>query len=87
MLYPHRSRPILLGDTEYLQDLVTFINAPHRQLSTLYIIFFNQIDFDSPRLSQSINRAPILRKRDARVQSNDNFASVGRPPKSRTLEM
>jgi len=63
------------GVTEYLEDLVTFIDAP--QLNTLYITFFNQIDFDCPRLSQFINRTPKLRKRDAHVQFSDNFVCVG----------
>jgi hypothetical protein len=44
------------GVTEYLEDLVTFIDAP--QLKTLEIIFFNQIDFNCPRLAQFINRTP-----------------------------
>jgi hypothetical protein len=70
---------------EYLQDLVTFIDAP--QLDTLNVTFFNQIDFDTPRLAQFINRRPKLRKRDAHVQFNDNFARVGLPPGSRTLEI
>jgi len=73
------------GVTEYLEDLVTFIDAP--QLNTLYITFFNQIDFDTPRIAQFINRTPKLKKRDAHVQFNDDFACVGLPPRSRTLEI
>jgi hypothetical protein len=73
------------GVTEYLEDLVTFIDAP--QLNTLYTTFFNQIDFDTPRLAQFINRTPKLRKHDAHVQFNDTFAGVGLPPGSRTLEI
>jgi hypothetical protein len=63
------------GVIEYLEDLVTFIDAP--QLNTLYITFFNQIDFDCPRLAQFIDRTPKLRKRDAHVQFNDNLIRVG----------
>ena len=44
------------GVTEYLEDLVTFIDAP--RLDTLWITFFNQIDFDCPRLAQFIRRTP-----------------------------
>jgi hypothetical protein len=35
-----------LGDTEYLEDLVTFIDAP--QLNYFYITFFHQFNFDTP---------------------------------------
>jgi hypothetical protein len=34
------------GATEYLEDLVTFIDAP--QLSHMHISFFNQVNFDGP---------------------------------------
>ena len=66
------------GAIEYLEDLVTFIDAP--QLEILYIAFFNQIDFDIPRLTQFINRTPRLRKPDAHVQFGDRFAHVVLPP-------
>ncbi|KAN0116305.1 hypothetical protein V8E52_006130 [Russula decolorans] len=73
------------GVIEYLEDLVTFIDAP--QLKSLYITFFNQIDFDFPRLAQFINRAPTISTLNkAHVRFNDNFAYVGLPW-SRTLEM
>ena len=66
------------GVIEYLEDLVTDIDTP--QLGELYITFFNQIDFDTPRLAQFINRTPKLWKHDATVQFNDNFAIVGLSP-------
>ena len=47
------------GVTEYLDDLVTHIDAP--QLSSLYITFFNQIVFDTPQLVQFISRTPTLK--------------------------
>jgi hypothetical protein len=63
------------GTTDYLEDLVTFIGAT--QLKTLHITFFNQIDFDCPRLAQFINYAPTLRARDeAYVQFGDCTASI-----------
>jgi hypothetical protein len=65
------------GVTEYLDDLVTCIDAP--QLKNFHITFFNQIDFDTPRLAQFINRAHRLKKFSychARVQFNDTIASV-----------
>jgi hypothetical protein len=74
------------GVIEYLEDLVTFIEAP--QLKTLYVTFFNQIDFDCPRLAQFINCTPTLRALDeALVQFSDNFARVVLPPGPRTLEI
>ena len=61
------------GVTEYLEDVVTFIDAP--QLNTLGITFFNQIDFVTPRLAQVINRTPKLRKCDEEyVEFNDSTA-------------
>ena len=50
------------GATEYLEDLVTLIDTPKLQI--LDIIFLDQIDFDTQRLSQFINRAPKPSKRD-----------------------
>ncbi len=47
------------GVIEYLEDLVTYIDAP--QLDGFRIAFFNQIDFDGPRLAQFISRTPALR--------------------------
>jgi len=41
------------GVTEYIEDLVTHIDTP--QLDRMHITFFNQIDFDCPRVAQFIN--------------------------------
>ncbi len=65
------------GVIEYLEDLVTSIDAP--QLDYLDITFFNQIDFDGLRLAQFISRAPILGYGNAHVEFDDYTASV-RPP-------
>jgi hypothetical protein len=74
------------GVIEYLEDLVTFIDAP--QLNALVITFFNQIDFDFPRLAQFINRTPTIRPRDeAHVQFTDYFTRVRLPPGSGTLQI
>jgi hypothetical protein len=63
------------GVIEYLEDVVTFIEAP--QLNILYITFFNQIDFDCPRLAQFIDCTPGLRAFDgAHVQFDDSTATV-----------
>ena len=66
------------GVVEYLEDLVTGIDTP--QLDNMQITFFNQIDFDTPRLAQFIHRIPKLGKRDATVQFNDRFAAVALSP-------
>jgi hypothetical protein len=74
------------GVTEYLEDLMTFIDAP--QLNFLLITFFNQIDFDCPRLAQFVNRTPTLRTlNESHVQFCDNFARVGLSPGPGTVEM
>jgi hypothetical protein len=63
------------GVTEYLEDLVTHIDAP--QLNYFYITFFNQIDFDTPRLAQFINRIPTFgAHKEAYVQFNGSAATV-----------
>jgi len=66
------------GVTEYLEELVSRIDTP--QLSYSNITFFNQIDFDCPRLAQFINCTPALtaaRGRDeAHVQFNNSSANV-----------
>jgi hypothetical protein len=76
------------GATEYLEDLVTFIDAP--QLDIFRITFcgtLDQNDFDTPRLAQFINRTPKLSKRDAHVKFYDYDASVTLLARSGTLEI
>ena len=73
------------GVIEYLEALVTGIDAP--QLDHMRIVFFNQIDFDTPRTTQFINRTPKLRPRDAHVEFKDKFARVGLQPDLGTLEI
>ena len=46
------------GVSEYLEDLVTDIDAP--QLNKLRICFFNDSVFDTPQLIQFISRTPML---------------------------
>ena len=63
------------GATEYLEEIVIGIDTPH--LHFLDITFFNQIDFDTPRLAQFINCTPALRALDeAHVQFDEDFADV-----------
>ena len=50
------------GVTEYLEELVIRIGTP--QLNEMKITFFNQIDFNTPRLAQFINCTPTLRALD-----------------------
>ena len=47
------------GDSEYLEEILTRIDAP--RLGGLDITFFNQIIFDTPQLFQFISRKPMLR--------------------------
>jgi len=65
------------GVIEYLDDLVTYIDVP--QLGYLDITFFNQIDFDGPRIAQFISRTPIFADSEAHVEFDDRTASVGLP--------
>ncbi len=66
------------GVIEYSEDLVTFIDAP--QLDDLFITYFNQIDFDGPRLAQFISRTPMLHGYcDAHVQFDDGIAGIRLP--------
>ena len=62
------------GVIEYLEDLVTYIDAP--RLGYFKIAFFNQIDFDGPRLAQFISRAPGLEDYATLVQFDDSSACV-----------
>jgi hypothetical protein len=73
------------GVNEYLEDLVTGIDTP--QLDDMQITFFNQIDFDTLRLAQFINRTPKLWKRGAHVQFYDDSAYVELSPGLKTLAM
>ena len=73
------------GITEYLDDLVAFIDAP--QLNYFYVDFFFQTDFHTPQLTQFINRTPKLGKCDALVQFDDNFTYLKLPARSGTLEL
>ena len=63
------------GTTEFLEELVTGIATP--LLDRMEITFFNQMNFDCPRLAQFINNTPALRARDeAHVQIGDRTGYV-----------
>ena len=63
------------GVTEYLEDFVARIDTP--RLKILGITFFNQIDFDCPRLARFINCTPTLKTRDeAHILLDESTASV-----------
>jgi hypothetical protein len=47
------------GTSEYLEDLVAWIDAP--LLHGFFIGFFHQLVFDTPQLAQFISRTPTLR--------------------------
>ena len=63
------------GVTEYLEGLVTNIDTP--QLDDMQIMFFNQIDFNTPRLAQFFDRTHKLRKTVAHVRFDEYFARIG----------
>jgi hypothetical protein len=73
------------GVIEYLEDLVTGIDTP--QLDDTRINFFNQIDFNIPRLAQFINRSPKLEERYAIVQLYDHSARIELLPSPGNLEI
>ena len=75
------------GVTEYLEDLVTRIDAP--QLHSFGVDFFNQIDFDCARLSQFFNRTPTLSSRAYRacVRFDDQRISVSLRTRSWSYEI
>ena len=58
------------GVSEYLEDLIARVDAP--LLNELDIIFFHQLIFDTPQLTQFISRTPKFKAcDDARVQFSD----------------
>ena len=74
-VFPALAKFHFKGTTEYLEEFVTLINTP--QLTQMVITFFNQIDFDCPRLAQFINCTPTLKVFDeVHVRFDDNTASV-----------
>ena len=64
------------GFTEYLEEFVTDIDTP--ELDRMEITFFNQVDFDCPRLVQFIDGTPIILRAldEAHVQFHYSTASV-----------
>jgi hypothetical protein len=64
---------------------VTRIDTP--RLDEIRITFFNQIDFDTPRLAQFINCTPKHKKREARVGFHDDRARVEFSPMFCNLEI
>jgi hypothetical protein len=63
------------GASEYLDDLVAQIDAP--LLGHLEITFFHQLIYDTPRLTQFINRTPKFKAyNEARVEFSDSRVSV-----------
>ena len=63
------------GVSEYLDDLVTRIDAP--PLNHLDITFFHQLIFDTPQLTQFINRTPKFKAyNEAHVQFSERRVRV-----------
>ena len=62
------------GVTEYLEELVTCVDAP--QLDQLNITLFKQINFGCPRLAQFINTPKLKALNEAHVQFHDSTTDV-----------
>ena len=73
------------GANEYLEEFVALIDAP--LVYKMEITFFNDIDFDTPELTQFISRTPILRVYDgARLIFEDRKAIVRLLPQPRPYD-
>ena len=77
------------GVPEYFEQVVTRIDTP--QLCVMDIRFFNQIDFDFPRLVQFINRKPTLKvvkvPDEAHVEFADSTATVTLRPRTQKISL
>ena len=58
-ILPSLTRIRFKGASEYLEDLLARVDAPH--ISQMRVSFFNQIIFNTPELFQFISRRPALR--------------------------
>ena len=77
-LLPVLTRLWFRGVGEYLEDLVARIDTP--LLDKFTIIFFHQLIFDSPRLTQFINRTPKFKTHgEARVVFSNRDVTVTLP--------
>jgi len=67
-----------IGVSEYLEDLVTRIDAP--LLDFLDVMFFHQLIFDTPQLVQFISRTPKLNAyNEAQMIFSDSRATIAFP--------
>ena len=73
------------GVTEYLEQLMTHIDAP--RLGELDIAFFNQIDFDIPQLARFINSTLNRKIWDVYVQFDDDQVCARLVLTDRTFEI
>jgi len=72
------------GVSEYLEDLVSRIDAP--QLNWLHINFFHQHIFDTPQLTQFISRAPrLMTFNDAHIVFEFDYVLVSLFPQPPTF--
>ena len=70
ILLPALTRFTFKGVSEYLDDLIARIDAP--LLDELHITFFHQLIFDTPQLTQFINRTPNFKAHaEAHVEFSD----------------
>ena len=75
VVLPALTRLWFKGDSEYVEDIMSRIDAP--LLDNMDITFFNQLVFDTPQLRRFISRTGILRAPDcARIFFDDDHVTV-----------
>ena len=81
VLLPVLNHLLFSGVSEYLEDLVSWIDAP--LFNSLYITFFHRLIFDTPQLAQFISRTPEFKVlKNARLNFYDPSASITLQSKS-----
>jgi hypothetical protein len=72
---PNLSHFSFKGDSEYVEVVMAHIDAP--RLRSLYITLFNDIEFDTPQLTQFISRTPNMQALEkAHVTFDGDAAAV-----------
>jgi hypothetical protein len=80
-LLPALTKLWFKGVSEYLEDLITQIDAP--LLDDLLINFYHQLIFDTPKLSRFIGRTPKFKTRnEGRVDFSNRHVMVALPQTS-----
>jgi hypothetical protein len=76
VVLPALDRLWFKGESEYLEDIMSRIDAP-LLLETMHITFFNQLVFDTPQLRRVISRMGIFRVPDrARIYFSHGHVTI-----------